>query len=58
MTQDIKAIIFTPEELQFLKNLLGQITVNPMSQEALGVVTLVQAISFKMQEATAETAES
>lgn len=51
MTEEIKPIIFTLEELQFLKNLLSQITVNPMAQEALGVVAMVQALSFKMQEA-------
>jgi hypothetical protein len=55
MDTEIKPIIFTEAELQFLKSLLSQITVNPISPEALGVVTLVQAISFKIKEATPES---
>jgi hypothetical protein len=54
MTQDIKPITFTLEQFQFLKNLLAQITVNPMAQEALGVVTMVQSIAFAFQEASAQ----
>lgn len=51
MTTEIKPIIFTEQELQFIKSLLSQITVNPTSPEAISVVTAVQSISSKLHEA-------
>ena len=39
----------TPEEKQFLLNLLRQTSISPMAQDAAKTVAIVQAISEKLK---------
>lgn len=47
---EVNEKILTEQEIQFILKVLSQISISPASNDALGIVQLVQSIQSKLSE--------
>jgi hypothetical protein len=48
----------TPQEIVFIRNLIGQIQVQPLDPNAMSIVTIVQELGRKLSEQPAPVSQS